>query len=127
MTFTLVSHLREQMASLVRKRADQLMAEETEKERLAIEVKSGVLYEQQGIHITRRKKRGLGEPQLQWSRLRHGGLNFPARWHKGRREMKKKGYAHSRQKTGRNGNVQQLDLLVIRSLVYFDDIFLILD
>ncbi|KAG1853700.1 RWD-domain-containing protein [Suillus subalutaceus] len=37
MTFTLVSHLREQMASLVRKRADQLLAEETEKERVAIE------------------------------------------------------------------------------------------
>lgn len=44
MTFTLVSHLREQMTSLVRKRADQLMAEETEKERLAIEVKSSVLF-----------------------------------------------------------------------------------
>lgn len=79
MTFTLVSHLREQMASLVRKRADQLMAEETEKERLAIEVKLGVLFEQQGVHITRRKKRGLAEPQLQWSRLRHGRLNLPAR------------------------------------------------
>ncbi|KAG0707789.1 RWD-domain-containing protein [Suillus ampliporus] len=37
MTFTLVSHLREQMASLVRKRADQLMDEEREKERLTIE------------------------------------------------------------------------------------------
>jgi hypothetical protein len=127
MTFTLVSHLREQMASLVRKRADQLMAEETEKERLAIEVKSGVLFEQQGVHITRRKKRGLGEPQLQWSHLRHGGSNSPAKWHKGRRKMKKKGYAHSRRKTGKNGNVQQLGLLVIRSLVCFNDIFLILD
>ncbi|OJA21621.1 hypothetical protein AZE42_01664 [Rhizopogon vesiculosus] len=37
MTFTLVSHLREQMTSLVRKRADQLIAEEREKERLTIE------------------------------------------------------------------------------------------
>jgi len=37
MTFTLVSHLREQMSSLVRKRSDQLIAEEREKERLAIE------------------------------------------------------------------------------------------
>ncbi|KAJ8594337.1 RWD-domain-containing protein [Rhizopogon salebrosus TDB-379] len=37
MTFTLVSHLREQMTYLVRQRADQLIAEEREKERLAIE------------------------------------------------------------------------------------------
>jgi hypothetical protein len=126
MTFTLVSHLREQMASLVRKRADQLMAEETEKERLAIEVKSGMLFGQQGVHITRRKKRELAEPQLQWSRLKHGRFNLHARWRKGRQKTKKKGYAHSRRKKGKNGNVQQLDLPVIRNLVCFD-IFLIFD
>lgn len=44
MTFTLVSHLREQMSSLVRKRADQFMAEERERERIAIEVKVGPLF-----------------------------------------------------------------------------------
>lgn len=44
MTFTLVSHLREQMSSLVRKRADQFIAEEREKERIAIEVKIGSLF-----------------------------------------------------------------------------------
>ncbi|KIJ69440.1 hypothetical protein HYDPIDRAFT_24279 [Hydnomerulius pinastri MD-312] len=37
MTFTLVSHLREQLSSLVEKRVQERMAEEHEKERLAIE------------------------------------------------------------------------------------------
>jgi len=79
MTFTLVSHLREQMSCLVRKRADQLIAEEREKERLAIEVKSSVLFRPQEVHITRRKRRGLAELQLQWSHLRHGKLNLTER------------------------------------------------
>lgn len=38
MTFTLVSHLREQLSLLVRVRAENLAKAETEKERLAIEV-----------------------------------------------------------------------------------------
>lgn len=73
MTFTLVSHLREQMSTLVCKRADQLLAEEREKERLAIEVKLSQLFGQHhGVHIARRKKRGLAELQSQWSHSRHG-------------------------------------------------------
>lgn len=38
MTFTLVSHLREQLSALVKTRAERRRKEETEKERLAIEV-----------------------------------------------------------------------------------------
>jgi hypothetical protein len=38
MTFTLVSHLREQLSSLVRIRAKKAANAETEKERLALEV-----------------------------------------------------------------------------------------
>jgi len=38
MTFTLVSHLREQLSALVRSRAEKLRREEMEKERIAIEV-----------------------------------------------------------------------------------------
>lgn len=38
MTFTLVSHLREQLSALVRKREGDRKHEEMEKERLAIEV-----------------------------------------------------------------------------------------
>ena len=38
MTFTLVSHLREQLTSLVRLRAENKAKAENEKERLAIEV-----------------------------------------------------------------------------------------
>lgn len=38
MTFTLVSHLREQLSSLVEKRVQARVAEEREKERLVIEV-----------------------------------------------------------------------------------------
>ena len=38
MTFTLVSHLREQLSSLVREREVQRQKEEDEKERLALEV-----------------------------------------------------------------------------------------
>lgn len=38
MTFTLVSHLREQLSSLVRLRAENKAKSEMEKERLAIEV-----------------------------------------------------------------------------------------
>lgn len=40
MTFTLVSHLREQLSSLVRKRAEKIRKQEAEKERLALEVYS---------------------------------------------------------------------------------------
>jgi hypothetical protein len=38
MTFTLVSHLREQLSHLVRARAEKRRQEDTEKERLALEV-----------------------------------------------------------------------------------------
>lgn len=38
MTFTLVSHLREQLSSLVRIRAENIARAEVEKERLALEV-----------------------------------------------------------------------------------------
>lgn len=38
MTFTLVSHLREELSVLVRGRAEKTAKEETERERLAIEV-----------------------------------------------------------------------------------------
>lgn len=38
MTFTLVSHLREQLSSLVRLRAEKRKQDEQEKERLALEV-----------------------------------------------------------------------------------------
>lgn len=76
MTFTLVSHLREQMTYLVRQRADQLIAEEREKERLAIEVKLDLLFGQQRVHIARRKKRGLAGLKSRWSRLRDGKLNL---------------------------------------------------
>jgi 6-pyruvoyl-tetrahydropterin synthase len=38
MTFTLVSHLREQLSSLVRIRAENIAKAEVEKERLALEV-----------------------------------------------------------------------------------------
>jgi len=38
MTFTLVSHLREQLSSLVRLRAEKIAKAEVEKERLALEV-----------------------------------------------------------------------------------------
>lgn len=38
MTFTLVSHLREQLSRLVRVRAEKRQKEEMEKERLALEV-----------------------------------------------------------------------------------------
>lgn len=40
MTFTLVSHLREKLSSLVENRVKARMAEERERERLAIEVRS---------------------------------------------------------------------------------------
>lgn len=39
MTFTLVSHLREQLSDLVKERADRREREESEKERLALEVR----------------------------------------------------------------------------------------
>jgi hypothetical protein len=38
MTFTLVSHLRERLSSLVRSRAEKIRKQEAEKERLALEV-----------------------------------------------------------------------------------------
>lgn len=38
MTFTLVSHLREQLAALVKERVERRRKEEAEKERLALEV-----------------------------------------------------------------------------------------
>jgi len=38
MTFTLVSHLREQLSSLVRIRAERIAKAEMERERLALEV-----------------------------------------------------------------------------------------
>lgn len=40
MTFTLVSHLRERLSDLVRTRAEDIVAQEREKERLAIEVRA---------------------------------------------------------------------------------------
>lgn len=40
MTFTLVSHLREQLSRLVRSREERRKKEEAEKERLALEVLS---------------------------------------------------------------------------------------
>ena len=42
MTFTLVSHLREQLVALVRDRAEKQRKEEVEKERLALEVRACV-------------------------------------------------------------------------------------
>ena len=42
MTFTLVSQLREELASLVRARAEKIRQEEAEKERLAIEVSATI-------------------------------------------------------------------------------------
>jgi len=42
MTFTLVSHLREQLSRLVRSREERHKREEAEKERLALEVLSMV-------------------------------------------------------------------------------------
>ncbi len=44
MTFTLVSHLREQLSTLVRSRADKRRKEELEKERLALEVRPYLLH-----------------------------------------------------------------------------------
>lgn len=43
MTFTLVSHLREQLTALVRSRVEKRLHEESEKERLALEVRSSLV------------------------------------------------------------------------------------
>jgi len=79
MTFTLVSHLREQLSSLVRRRADRLVAEEREKERLAIEVTLSLLFRPHGVYIARRRKRGLVELRSQWRHSKHGKLSLVAR------------------------------------------------
>jgi len=50
MTFTLVSHLREQLSQLVRSKIEEHNRRESEKERLALEVKIILLYRQRDVH-----------------------------------------------------------------------------
>ena len=64
MTFTLVSHLREQLSRLVRSREERRKREEAEKERLALEVLS--LVQMPCVSLTvliRKRKLELEEPQ----------------------------------------------------------------
>jgi len=50
MTFTLVSHLREQLSQLVRSKIEAHNQRESEKERLALEVSNVSLYRRGGVH-----------------------------------------------------------------------------
>jgi hypothetical protein len=50
MTFTLVSHLREQLSQLVRSKIEEHNRQESEKERLALEVKIILLDCQRDVH-----------------------------------------------------------------------------
>lgn len=50
MTFTLVSHLREQLSQLVRSKIEEHNRQESEKERLALEVKIISLYRRRDVH-----------------------------------------------------------------------------
>jgi hypothetical protein len=63
MTFTLVSHLREQLSQLVRSKIEEHNQRESEKERLALEVRNILLYIVRGIFTNekfcRRKKNEL--------------------------------------------------------------------
>ena len=74
MTFTLVSHLREQLSTLVRARADKLRREEAEKERLALEVLPSIHAQIQivDIHVPRRRRLELGGPLLLLNRSKRG-------------------------------------------------------
>ena len=68
MTFTLVSHLREQLATLVHTRAEKRRHEEMEKERLALEVRSRTVFRPSILTLSRRKKLRREALQSRWNR-----------------------------------------------------------
>jgi len=76
MTFTLVSHLREQLSVLVKTRSERRRKEEMEKERLAIEVFLYIAAFGTGTTLLprQRKRERVERPSLQ-SRLELGKLN----------------------------------------------------
>jgi len=76
MTFTIVSHLREQLSTLIRARSERRKKEALELERKVLEV-GPRLWSFSLIHPIydyRKRKLALGAPQLRYSRSRSGRL-----------------------------------------------------
>jgi hypothetical protein len=72
MTFTLVSHLREQLSALVVTRAETRQKEEMERERIALEVRLSRGAWASRFTFTRRKRHERAERLLQWKVSEHG-------------------------------------------------------
>ena len=79
MTFTLVSHLREQLATLVKAKLERRLFEEKEKERLVLEVRINECAVSIRLHIIlmalRRKKRVRRARRSRLSPSRRGKTN----------------------------------------------------
>lgn len=83
MTFTIVTHLRERLSSLVREREERIRKEDTERERRALEVCSATRRPREHIpivHPCRQKKQGLEAPPLQSSHLESGRRSLTRKW-----------------------------------------------
>ena len=112
MTFTLVSHLREKLSGLVDNRVKARIAEEREKERLAIEVRTLLdsmvqEYLLMDQHV-RRRRRALAEPQSRLSLSRSGRPTLTRRCHREKYGMKKRSYVPSLPKRGKRSRRSEL-------------------
>lgn len=109
MTFTLVSHLREKLSYLVENRVEARVAEERERERLAIEVRSHPDIPRMLIDSgARRRRHALAELQSRLCLSRLGRLTSIKRYYRENYGMKKKGYVASLPRRGRRSRKSEL-------------------
>lgn len=114
MTFTLVSHLREKLSGLVENRVKARVAEEHERERLAIEVRS-LLDSNHSVLIdcrVRRRRHALAGPQSRLCLSRFGRLNLTKKCHRENYGMKKTNYVPLLLRRGRRSRKSELASLV---------------